>query len=285
MKKNQSILIISGIIIAMIVLTATIILIVLTVWFLSKKPTDTPTDVQTDTQTETPTETPTQTTSGEVNAIFLHHSTGENIWNGGVPEYFDDYNDNKGSDYRITELDFPSEEYGWENYPYDYWNIWVNHGDQSEYQGQPTLDTFTQDYEVIIWKHCFPVGYMEEDYGNGDITSSDKTLSNYKLQYDALKKKMHEYPDTKFVVWTGAALIQSETDGAQARRAQDFVDWVKNTWDNGGDNIYIFDFYELETEGELYMQDRYSDGDSHPNESFSAEAASKFAQRVIDIME
>lgn len=227
----------------------------------------------------------TSVQSGEVSIIFLHHSTGENIWNGGVSEYFEDYNNDNDTDYQISELAFPTDEYGWENYPYDYWNIWVNHGDQTEYRGQPTLGALTNEYDVIVWKHCFPVGYIEEDDGNPDITSSTKTLANYKLQYKALKEKMHEYPDTLFIVWTGAALIRSETDSAQATRTREFFDWVKDTWDEPDDNIYIFDFYELETEGAIYMKDAYSAGDSHPNESFSATVAPQFAQRVIDIIE
>lgn len=224
-------------------------------------------------------------TKAASSAVFLHHSTGENIWNGGVPAYFDKYNDDMGTDFQISELAFPSDEYGWENYPYDYWNIWVNHGGESMYMGQPTLDDLTKTYDVIIWKHCFPVGYIEEGYGDGDVASSDKTLSNYKLQYEALKLKMYDYPDTMFIVWTGAALIQSETDSVQAQRTQEFVTWVKNTWDKDGDNIYIFDFYELETEGGVYMKEEYSSGDSHPDEAFSRAVAPIFSQFVIDIIE
>jgi hypothetical protein len=222
---------------------------------------------------------------GEASIIFLHHSTGENIWNGGVSEYFENYNDDNDTNYQISELAYPSDEYGWENYPYDYWNLWVNHDTEDEYMGQPTLETLTTDYDVIIWKHCFPVGYIEPDDGNPDIASSTKTLVNYKLQYEALKEKMHEYPNAIFIVWTGAALIESETNSSQATRTKEFFDWVKDTWDEPDDNIYLFDFYELETEGSIYMSDAYSAGDSHPNEAFSATVAVQFSQRVIDIIE
>ena len=95
---------------------------------------------------------------------------------------------------------------------------------------------------------------------------------------------MQEFPDTKFVVWTGAALIEGETDLAHAERAQEFFDWVKDTWDEDGDNIYVWDFYELETDGGLYMKDAYSAGDSHPNETFSADVAPFLSQRIIDVV-
>jgi len=73
------------------------------------------------------------------NIIFLHHSTGYNIWLGNTNKYiskltgkgdvikcFDKYNRKNNTDYHITEQFFPkSSPYGWNNYPYDYYNIWV----------------------------------------------------------------------------------------------------------------------------------------------------------------
>ncbi|NQV00041.1 MAG: hypothetical protein HQ538_04830 [Parcubacteria group bacterium] len=223
--------------------------------------------------------------TGDVNVIYLHHSTGENIWNGGVPEYIEEYNSDNNTDYQIEELAFPSDEYGWENYPYDYWNIWVNNAGSKNYQGQPTLETLTDDYDVISWKHCFPVGEISEDPGYSSVDDSTKTAANYKLQYNALKDKMHEFSDNKFIVWTGAALIQDETESANAQRTQEFFEWVKNSWDESGDNIYVWDFYELETEGGLYMKDSYADGDSHPNSSFSSKVAPYFGKRLVDVIE
>jgi len=223
-------------------------------------------------------------TAFDANIIFLHHSTGENIWNGGVASWFDNYNSANSTNYQITEQAFPKDSpYGWNNYPYDYWNIWVNHAGGIDYLEEPTLESLTKSYDVIIFKHCFPVSYIEENIGS-DISSDYKSIENYELQYNALKDKMHEFPNTNFVVWTGAALIQSETDSAHATRAQEFFNWVKNTWDEDGDNIYVFDFYSLETEGSIYMKDSNSAGDSHPNETFSAEVAPKFSQRVVNVI-
>ncbi|MBU0671184.1 hypothetical protein KKF29_03435 [Patescibacteria group bacterium] len=215
---------------------------------------------------------------GKEKIIFLHHSTGENIWNGGLAEEL--------SEYSIEEQEFPKDSpYGWENYPYDYWNIWVNNAGESEYMDEPTLEMLTQNYDVIMFKHCFPVGYIEEDTGNADIASSEKTLENYKLQYNALKEKMLEFPNSTFIVWTGATLVESETDPSYAERMQEFVNWVKTEWDEEGDNIYIWDFYDLETEGNLYLKDSYSQGDSHPNESFSLMVAPYLANRIRGIIE
>jgi len=217
--------------------------------------------------------------------LFLHHSTGEVIWNGGVKEWFDAYNQANRTEYDITEQAFPKDSpYGWNNYPYDYWNIWVKHAGKKAFKGEPTLEMLTPKYDVIIFKHCFPVSGIDEDSGNPDVASEDKRIENYKLQYAALKKKLREFPKTTFIVWTGAALVKGETDEAAARRAKAFFDWVRTTWDERGDNIYIWDFQTLETEGGLYLKPAYAAGDSHPNESFAKKVAPLFCQRVVDVI-
>ncbi len=164
--------------------------------------------------------------------LFLHHSTGECVWNGGVQGWFDAYNKANKAEYEITEQSFPKDDpYGWNNYPYDYWNIWVQHAGSKPHKGEPTLELLTSKYSVIIFKHCFPVSSIEAETGQADVASADKRIENYKLQYAALKKKLREFPKTKFILWTGAALVKSETDEAAARRAKAFFEWVRGTWD------------------------------------------------------
>ncbi len=51
---------------------------------------------------------------GSANAIYLHHSTGGIVWDGGVPEGLAAYNVENGTDYTITTLQFP---YGHGNNP------------------------------------------------------------------------------------------------------------------------------------------------------------------------
>ena len=88
--------------------------------------------------------------------IFLHHSTGNCVWRGGVPEWIARYNEENGTSYSVVERAFPKKEpYGWQNYPYDYWNIWVKNGGDRAYMEEPTLEMLTADYEVIAFKHCF----------------------------------------------------------------------------------------------------------------------------------
>jgi hypothetical protein len=219
-----------------------------------------------------------------IRIIFLHHSTGEVIWNGGVPEWFAAYNKAHGTRYTIEERAFPSgDPYPWNNYPYDYWNIWVKHAGTKAHQKEPTLEMLTKDYQVIVFKHCFPVSGIEAD-GTPDITSEDKTLANYKLQYNALKAKLRSFPNVRFLVWTGAALLAAETSPEQADRAKQFFDWVKGTWDETGDNIYVWDFFALETDSGRYLAKAHASGDSHPNEKFAAEVAPLFGRRLVDVI-
>jgi len=233
------------------------------------------------------------------NVLFLHHSTGSKIYNGlkknevsDVQKWFDDFNKASGHKVNFFETAFPSAKkmklfgYGWKNYPYDYYNIWVKNGHKSTYKGEPTLKVLTPIWDVIIYKHCFPVSSIDEG-GDPDVNSDKKTIENYKLQYKALKNKLYEYPDTKFIVWTGAALTEKRTNEESAKRAKEFFKWVKEEWDTPDDNIYIWDFYDLETEGGLYLKDEYAHSsiNSHPKNEFAERVAPLFCQRIVDVIE
>jgi hypothetical protein len=239
----------------------------------------------------------------DVKILFLHHSTGKCIWEGdkkifaflskrhnqpAVPWLISEYNRQIGKRYAITERSFPADKpYGWKNYPFDYYTIWVKHAGDSLFQNEPTLEILTREYNVIVFKHCFPVSSMQENEAEPSAESEVKTLANYKLQYDSLKKKLHSFPDTKFILWTGAALVQAKTNEKQAMLADEFFTWVKKEWDTPDDNIYIWDFRQLETNGGLYLakNNARNSRDSHPNEQFSEKAAVLFVSRIISVIE
>ncbi len=254
-----------------------------------------------------------QKKEAEINILFLHHSTGRVLWNGDsnskiskfilrkskkisnllgikadVPKIFSDYNKTNSSSYLIEEQIFPkASPYGWNNFPYDYYNIWCKNEGINKFEDEPTLEILTQKYQVIIFKHCFPIGSIEEDNKTPDINSDIKTLANYKLQYEALKTKMNSFPDTKFILFTGPALTKNACTEEEAARAKAFYNWVKNKWNEDNDNIFLWDLYSLQTENELYFNEKYStsDRDSHPNELFAGKVAPLFANRVIDVIE
>ncbi len=152
---------------------------------------------------------------------------------------------------------------------------------------EPTLEMLTKEYQIIIFKHCFPSSNIQADQEPADINSDLKTVSNYKLQYLALRDKLHEFPDTKFILFTGAVQVKSSVTEDEAKRAKEFFRWVIDEWDLPGDNIHLWDLYSLQTEGGLYFRDEYaaSKNDSHPNENFAGKAVMLLFNRIIDIIE
>jgi hypothetical protein len=247
----------------------------------------------------------------ETKIIFLHHSTGLKIWGAEnslleklawrvnrvydyvgrkaeLPEMFQRYNKDNGTNYQISKKPFPkSKPYGWHNFPFDYYNIWVKNAGEKPFKDEPTLEILTKDYQVIIFKHCFPVCNINEDEDSADINSYYKSIVNYKLQYNALREKMHEFPDTKFILFTGAAQVKSNITEDEAIRAQSFFKWVREEWDIPNDNIYLWDLYSLQTEESVYFKDEYavSPTDSHPNKVFASKSAKLLFNRIIDVIE
>lgn len=232
---------------------------------------------------------------------YLHHSTGEAVWNGGVPAFLAAWNDAHRTDYRISAVSYPAttggwpwplhrlvrDTYPWANYPYDYWNLWVNHAGDRRDRGELNLDDLVARYDVIVFKHCFPVSGVKPDDGSPSVSSPARTLANYKLQYEALKARLRQFPGTRFVVWTGAALPQASTTPEEAARAREFFEWVKDAWDEKGDNIFVWDFHALETGGGLFLQAEYaaSPRDGHPNAAFARKVAPLFGRRLVDVIE
>lgn len=233
-------------------------------------------------------------------AIFLHHSTGNGVWKGGVPEWIADYNATHNSNFQATEFSYPNKPYPWANYPYDFWNLWVNNSCDSNEKNIECLNTLVDEYDLIIIKHCFPGAAIKADTGNPDIASQTKTLENYKLQYRGLRELFDSYPATKFMVWTLAPLHRLATNEEDAARAKEFVEWVKTEWltENGKShsNISIFDFFELAAEpnpsplnGEMnclrYEYELSHDNDdSHPNAAANTTIAPHFAKAIVDAL-
>lgn len=248
-----------------------------------------------------------------VKILFLHHSTGGKIWDGdrttavsnllskvstrvskkfykkaNIPSSFNKYNRQNQKNYVVEERSFPKEvPYGWNNYPFDYYNIWVKNGDLDSYMEEPTLKQLTKQYQVIVFKHCFPVSNIAIDKDSADIDSDYKSIANYKLQYRALLKTLHKYPDTQFILWTGAAQVKSNISEDEALRANEFFKWVIHEWDRDDDNVFLWDFYDVQTNNGLYFPDDWarSSEDPHPNFEFSQRASQLFFNRIIDVIE
>ena len=229
--------------------------------------------------------------AGDENIIFLHHSTGAGVYSGGgVPGWFADYNSSHGTSYLMNERSYPDSPYPWASYPYDYWNLWVHGACDSDNTNIECMNTLTQKYDVIIFKHCFPGADVLADTGSPDVGSATKSLENYKLQYRALRALMDQYPQTIFIVWTLAPLHRNATTAANAGRAKLFVDWVMNDFltEDGKlhNNIFIFDFWGLAAGSDNFLKYAYegshTGSDSHPNQLANQTIGPLFSQAIVD---
>jgi hypothetical protein len=241
--------------------------------------------------------------------IFLHHSTGGMVYSkGSVAKTFAEYNKQHGTNISISERNFPNKPYPWENYPYDYWNIWVNgyceqQNGTETYKNVECLESLTREFDLIIFKHCFPGAEVLEDTGTPNIASKRKSLENYKLQYRALRNKLDKFPDNDFIIWTLVPLHRLSSNAAEtAERAKEFVDWVKSDWltEDGKKhhNIHIFDYFSFAAElgnqenGNSSVQYclkyeyelAHDNGDSHPNDLACKEIGDEFAKFILATM-
>ncbi len=221
--------------------------------------------------------------------IFLHHSTGNVIWEGGVADAVNSLNNANGTQIAIKEQNYPYKPHAWSNDPYDYWNLWVNHSGSNRLQEQPTLEQIAADFDVIVWKDCYTTAGMVANDGSPRADSDAKTLANYKLQYNALKAKMNSMPERKFIVWTTPPKANGDTNAEAAKLTTQFVSWVKKDWDVPGDNIFLWDYNALAMEGStdgLFPRSGYSvsDTDSHPSKETAKAAAPRMAQRIFDVV-
>jgi hypothetical protein len=241
---------------------------------------------------------------GDEKIIFLHHSTGGAVYaQGGVDNWISTYNADNGTAYQIEERAYPNSPYPWSNYPYDYWNLWLNGACDDAQAGIACMNSLARDYDVVIFKHCFPGADLLEDTGNPDIASSRKSLENYKLQYRALRDLMDGYTGTQFIVWTLAPLHRLATSTSNAARARDFVDWVRSEWlsedSRSHPNIAIFDFWGYAAEENdgtstgqgpvntlrYEYEKSHSDSDSHPNTQANEIIGPHFAEFIVDTIE
>jgi hypothetical protein len=221
-----------------------------------------------------------------ISVLYLHHSTGLNVWDAGIPELVGRRNAAGGARLQVVERAFPRYPYPWDNNPYDYWNAWVNHSGDDRVQGQATLEDLVGAYDVIVWKNCFLSADMVPDDGHPDVSSAVRTPANYRLQYLALRDAMHRFPNTTFIVWTLPPKAATDTQPATAELARQFAAWVRDEWDQPGDNVYLWDYRAIASPDDVYLAAAYAVGehDSHPNAELSRRAAAAFVQRLTDVV-
>ena len=248
---------------------------------------------------------------GSQKIILLHHSSGGYIYAGdpsnsdplkrGVVNWFNIYNSAHGTSFQPAERWFPCLS-SCDNTPYDYWSRWVNHGcnSSSDYStctalASPCMDCWVNNYDVIIFKHCYyATSAMVADTGTPSVSSSVRSLENYKLQYRALRALLDSYPNKLFIMWTNIPRIMQSNDPAAAARVRQFRNWVTAEFlsEDGQphNNIRLFDIYNMLVENDSsssyynYLKQMYqiSSSDGHPNLLARGDISPVFSQFIVD---
>ncbi len=228
--------------------------------------------------------------------IFLHHSTGGNIWgpNGSstsIPQQMTLYNNSHG--YTGSNAITMSEQW-WPDYPNsdnNEWEIWHRIFDNQV----PTSDILSlmSTNKIVVIKSCYP---SSEITGLGQptdtLTYTIKSVYNYKWHWRSIVHVMAQHPENFFVIWTNAPLVADATNPAAALLAKSFCTWAKDTLALGLDpgmgafppNIYVFDYFSKLTNTIGYELPEYavSSADSHPNATATALVAPLFVNEIFD---
>ncbi len=201
-----------------------------------------------------------------VRIIFMHHSTGAGlIEGGGVRQSFTD----RG--YEFWDHGYNGD--GLVDAEGNWLGInWDVPGDNTDPDGWHTIflqpvtsppdNTFSHmlEYDVIIFKSCFP---------NADITSEEQ-LEMYKSYYLDIRDVIDQHPDKLFIAFTNPPLTPNSTSPEAASRARRWAEYLTSPeYLDGHPNLVVFDFYSLLADEDGYLRAEYRPDDvydSHPNE-------------------
>ncbi|MCL5411301.1 MAG: hypothetical protein M1150_00980 [Patescibacteria group bacterium] len=209
--------------------------------------------------------------------IFLHHSTGQGLIDGGNVRKL------------LTDLGYQFWDHGYNSQGltlpngtsagYNY-NIPNDNTDpiglvttfelpfdasSPAHPSQPTnaLSGLLR-HKVIAFKSCFPASAIY----------NDAMLNQYKDYYLRIRNVTDKYRDHIFIAFSTPPLHPSSTDSQQATRARAFANWLKSPeYLDGHPNLFAFDFFDLlaapadaTTEANMLRAEyRPPYVDSHPN--------------------
>ena len=205
-----------------------------------------------------------------IEIIFLHHSCGQNlIEEGQVREglsalgykfYDHGYN---GDGLRLSDGTWTGESF----------NVPDDNTDPDGFAAifsQPLLDppenTFSllMQYDVIVFKSCFPVSNIMDD----------AQLAAYQSYYLTIRDTTDQYPEKLFVIVTQPPQVPNNTTDEEALRARTFTDWLaSDEYLDGHSNLSTFDFFDLLAGDDhtLRREYRVDVWDAHPNTTANQE--------------
>lgn len=210
-----------------------------------------------------------------IRIIFLHHSCGHNLIEGGQVreglshlgyEFFDHgYN---GDGLRLADGSFSGENF---NVPDDNTDPDGLARIFSQPLHDPPDNTFSHlmAYDVIVFKSCFPVSNIADD----------TQLAAYQAHYLSIRDTTDQYPQKLFVIVTQPPQVPNNTDADETRRAREFADWLgSDAYLGGHANLVTFDFFDLLAGEDNTLQPAYraDEWDAHPNDLANQEIGPVF---------
>lgn len=234
--------------------------------------------------------------SDTVKLIFIHHSTGEN--------WLSDENGRLGMTLRDNNYFVSDTNYGWgpeaigDKTDIGYWWLWFRGPDSARYlsalysengqncQYSRLSNNPGGENEIIIFKSCFPNSALQGNPNDpipsigsnplkGESAESEvHTVANAKGIYIDLLKYFKTRPDKLFIVVTAPPL----SDPTYAGNARSFNYWLVNDWlkDYPYNNVAVFDFYSVLTNGGNTLAYPSSWGDDHPSKEGNLKATREF---------
>ncbi|MCD4684796.1 MAG: hypothetical protein K8S97_02530 [Anaerolineae bacterium] len=204
-----------------------------------------------------------------IRVLFMHHSTGQGIIQGGSVregftargyEFWDHgYNEeglvDAAGNWLGVNWDMPGD-----NTDPDGWYAIFNQPVTS-----PPSNTFSHmlEYDVIIFKSCFPSAHIYDDF----------MWAQYQEYYLSIRDVADQHPDKLFVPFTTPPLVPNETDAAAAARARRWAEYLtSDEYLAGHPNIAVFDIFThaADAQGFLRAEYRGDEWDSHPNDVANA---------------
>ena len=233
---------------------------------------------------------PHQAPNQPVKLIFIHHSTGENwLADGygnlgrtlGENNYFvSDTNYGWGPNSIGDATDIPDwvEWFASDETP-TYMNALFNENNQHSSFTRNLPDPGGENM-IIMFKSCFPNSDL---YGNpndppGDY--ADMSVAGAKYTYNTILEYFATRPDKLFIAITAPPL----SDSTNAANARAFNNWLVNDWlaDYAGNNVAVFDFYDVLTGPNGGDTLYYPSGDDHPSAEGSQIATAEFIPQLND---
>jgi len=247
-------------------------------------------------QVTTPTYSNTTSPKDTVKLIFIHHSIGEN--------WLSDDNGQLGMTLRDNNYFVSDTNYGWgpeaigDKTDIGHWWLWFRGPDSSRYlsalysengqncQYSRLSNTPGGENEIIIFKSCFPNSALQGNPNDpipsissnplkGDAAESEiHTMANAKGIYVDLLEYFKTRPDKLFIVITAPPL----SDPTYADNSRSFNYWLVNEWlkDYPYNNVVVFDFYSVLTNGGNTLAYPSSWGDDHPSKEGNLKATGEF---------